>query len=79
MSVAEAMRQARLPANIRWLGGSIIDTQESGVIVAHGILTNDPRSYLEKRCFVPVACETEDDVDYAIAAAIDRLTAESTE
>ena len=79
MSVAEAMRRAKLPAHIRWLGGSIIDTHESGVTVAHGILTNDPRTYLEKRCYAPVACETEDDVDYAIAAAIDRLTAESTE
>ena len=47
--------------------------------MAHGILTNDPRSYLEKRCYAPVACESEDDVDYAIAAAIDRLTAESGE
>ena len=79
MSVAEAMRRAKLPSHIRWLGGSIIDTQENGVIVAHGILTNDPRTYLEKRCYAPVACETEGDVDYAIAAAIDRLTAESTE
>ena len=77
MSAAYLMRQAKLPSHIRWLGGSIIDTQENGVTVAHGILTNDPRSYLEKRCYAPVACESEDDVDYAIAAAIDRLTAES--
>ena len=72
------MRAARLPNGIRWMGGSIIDTTENGRTVTHGVLTNDPRDLrVEKRVFVPVACETPDEVVGAVAMAIYQLEAES--
>jgi hypothetical protein len=77
MSAANAMRAFRLPQHIRWLGGSIIDTQENGLTVAHGILTNDPRHYGEQRAYAPVACTSEAEVDSAVMFAIAQLEEES--
>jgi hypothetical protein len=76
MSAAEAMRRTRLPSGIRWMGGSIIDTNENGMTVSHGILTNDPKGR-EKRAFAPVACAHPDEVDSAIAYALAQIEAEA--
>lgn len=70
------MRRARLPSGIRWMGGSIIDKDENGMIVAHGILTNDPRGR-ERRVFAPVACASPDEVENAIAFALAEIEAEA--
>jgi hypothetical protein len=76
MSAAEAMRRTRLPPGIRWMGGSIIDKDENGMIVAHGILTNDPRGR-ERRVFAEVACASPEEIDNAIAYALAHIEAEA--
>jgi len=76
VSAAYALRRAKLPSGFRWMGGSIIETNENGRTVAHGILTNDPRGR-EPRCFSAVACEEPEEVDNAILAAIAMIEAEA--
>lgn len=73
----DAMRRAKLPSGIRWMGGSIINTTDGGRTVAHGILTNDPKRWNEKRVFEPVTCEHEDEVEGAIAYALGQIEMKS--
>lgn len=76
MSAAEAMRRTRLPPGIRWMGGSIIDTQQDGLTISHGILTNDPRGR-EMRVFAEVSVTSPDEIDNAIAYALAHIEAEA--